>query len=245
VNTPLRSIWSLLAALLLGTLAVAPIPGQAETRELIPPVLREMSHPPLAIKAEFHLGKTWHESLQPFPALEKRILVVNLSVTNTSARPQSLFLNESWIELKAEDQRVSRTHAEELGPQVYISPRQIFPDADGSRNSRVQTATPGPVYRDGQVVVNPTATSGVMVDLGSSKEKSSPISQEKFVLALFEREFSASYLKPGQTASGLLYFYLPWEMESFDGMVLHLDEFLGGAEQIQIEIAPPSAPRQP
>ncbi|HNR38751.1 MAG TPA: hypothetical protein PKN61_06920 [Acidobacteriota bacterium] len=221
---------------------LAPVSAQGETRELIPAVTREASLPMLAIKADFHLGKTWNESLQPFPALEKRILVVNLTVTNTGTLPQSLYLDEVWLHLKGEDQRVSRVHAEELGPQVYISPQQIFPDSDPGRNSRVQTATPGPVYRDGQVVVNPTHSSGVMVDLGGTKDKTSPTSLQKFVLALFGKEFSASYLKPGQTANGLLYFYLPWEMDSFDGITFHLDEILGGTEQLQLEIAAPPAP---
>lgn len=68
-----------------------PVSAQGETRELIPAVTREASLPMLAIKADFHLGKTWN--LQPFPALEKRILVVNLTVTNTGTLPQSLYLD--------------------------------------------------------------------------------------------------------------------------------------------------------
>ncbi len=216
--------------------------AQGETRELIPAVTREASLPTLAIKADFHLGKTWHETLQPFPALEKRLLVVNLTITNTSDRPQSLYLDEVWLYLHGEDQRISRVHAEELGPQVFISPQQIFSDPDAGRQSRVQTAAPGPVYRDGQVLVNPTNNSGVMVDLGRTKDQTSAISLQKFVLALFEKEFSASYLKPGQLANGLLYFYLPWEMDSFAGMTFHLDEILGGTEQLQMDIAASPAP---
>lgn len=237
-----RMLRSTLIGLLPVWVWLAPVSAQDEPRELIPAVTREASLSMLAIKAEFHLGKTWHETLQPFPALEKRILVVNLTVTNTGALPQSLYLDEVWLYLKGEDQRVSRIHAEELGPQVYVSPQQIFPDSDPGRNSRVQTATPGPVYRDGQVVVNPTHSSGVMVDLGGTKDKTSPTSLQKFILALFGKEFSASYLKPGQTANGLLYFYLPWEMDSFTGITFHLDEVLGGTEQLQLEIATPPAP---
>jgi len=242
VIVPARMIRFAVIGLLPVWFWLAPVSAQGETRELIPAVTRQASLPALAITADFHLGKTWHETLQPFPTLEKRILVVNLSVTNTSAQSQSLCLDEVWLYLKGEDQRVSRVHAEELGPQVYISPQQIFPDSDPGRNSRVSTATPGPVYRDGQLVVNPTHSSSVMVDLGRTKDKTSPISLQKFILALFENEFSASYLKPGQTVSGLLYFYLPWEMDSFAGITFHLDEILGGTEQLQLEIAPPPAP---
>ncbi|HOS99770.1 MAG TPA: hypothetical protein PLY66_02095 [Acidobacteriota bacterium] len=237
-----RILRSTVISLLPVWLWLAPVSAQGETHELIPAVTRKASLSTLAIKADFHLGKTWHETLQPFPALEKRILVVDLTVTNTGTLPQSLYLDEVWLHLQGEDQRVRRVHAEELAPQVYISPQQIFSDSDPGRNSRVHTATPGPVYRDGQVVVNPTHSSGVMVDLGGTKDKTSPISLQKFILALFGKEFSASYLKPGQTATGLLYFYLPWEMDSFAGITFRLDEILGGTEQLQMEITAPPAP---
>ncbi len=147
--------------------------AQGETRELIPAVTREASLPTLAIKADFHLGKTWHETLQPFPALEKRLLVVNLTITNTSDRPQKPLSRRVWLYLHGEDQRISRVRGR-TGPQVHLpSTNLLDPDAAATRSSNGRSR-PGVPRRPG--AGQPDNNSGVMVDLGRTKDQTSAIS---------------------------------------------------------------------
>jgi hypothetical protein len=202
--------------------------------EVTPPVVREVRQGDLDLRAEFHLGKIWSKDLKPFPALEKRLLVVDLNVTNRGNAPVSLYLDEVWVHMDEEDQRMARLHAEEVAPKVYAPPNKVLPDDPHRDGAQVQ------VY-DPQMT---GGTGGVSVDFSKMKKSSVPvISLERFTLVLFTREFGTNFLKPGQAAAGLLYFHLPWEIDRLEGMQLHLHGFLGGTEEAVFALpeAPPAA----
>jgi hypothetical protein len=237
---------------LLGALALGQgtVPGGGNASSGPAPERREICREGRQITATFHLGKKFCPDLAPFPADEKKFLVVELCVENRGQSPVSLYLEQVWLHLDEENQRVSFSRAEEAGPAVYRSPMQVLPPDEADADSRVQVYNPGPVYQDGQVLVNPTGGGGVMVDLGRKKNAPPPISLDKFVLTLFKKEFTATFLKPAQSASGFLYFLLPWKFDSLSGMQLHLDDLFGNPEELVLSLPPapptnalPSPPR--
>lgn len=232
--------WAFLLCLLAGAMATAadqPPKAAAEAvNEITPPVVREGRLGDVELKAVFHLGKVWSPDLKPFPALEKRLLAVEFTVVNQGSAPVTLYLDEAWIHFDEENQRLARLHAEAIAPKVYCPPNKVLPDDPHQDASRVQTYDPSMTG----------GTSGVSVDFSKFKKNSGPaISLEKFTLALFSREFGANFLKPGQTASGLLYFHLPWQIDRLEGMQLRVPGLLGGGEEAVFALPPAAAPTAP
>ena len=215
-----------------GTAAGLPGPEE-ETHDIVPAVVREVRYDDLELTAAFHLGKTWDKDLRPFPAHEKRLVVVELKAANRGQRPLYLYLDDLWIHLEKENQHVARVHAEDAGPRAYRHPvRQAGP-------ATVET-TEDPARDSSVLVMDPAG--GVGINFGKNQKSGPPVTQEKFTLALFQREFKASILRPGESASGLLYFYLPWSLESLHGLKLHLQDFLGGTEELVVELPEHPAP---
>jgi hypothetical protein len=119
---------------------------------------------------------------------------------------------------------------------VYRPPNQVLPDDPQRDASRVQTYDP----------TMTGGTSGVAIDFSKMKKNTGPaISLEKFALALFSKEFGANFLKPGQAASGLLYFHLPWQIDRLEGMQLRMPGLLGGGEEAVFTLPPAAAPAAP
>ena len=202
--------------------------------EIVPPVLQKARHGEIEVTAIFHLGKSWAKELKPFPAMEKRLLAVELTITNQGKTPISLYLNEAWVHMDEEDQRLERMHAENIGPKIYRPPNQVLPDEPNRDPAHVQ------VY-DPQMT---GGTAGVSVDFSKLKKDGGPaISLEKFTLALFAKEFGTNFLKPGQSAAGLLYFHLPWQVDQLVGMQLRLAGVFGGPEEVILNLPP--APETP
>lgn len=231
-------------AFLLYMLAGGVVPGAGQepkaaveaAAEITPPLVREARIGEVELRAVFHLGKIWSPELKPFPALEKRLLAVEFTVANRGSAPVSLFLDETWVHLDEENQRLARLHAEAVAPKVYSPPNQVLPDDPHRDASRVQTYDP----------TMTGGTSGVAVDFSKMKKNSGPaISLEKFTLALFAKEFAANFLKPGQTAAGLLYFHLPWQIDRLEGMQLRMPGLLGGDEEAVFTLPPAAAPDTP
>ena len=248
-----HACWSLVLLALLsldlagqtaGPKAAAPPAGPP--RAVTPGAVRlEAGLQDLLIVAMFHLGKQFCEELKPFPVDERKLLIVELTVENHGSAAASLYLDQVWVHLDEENQRVAMSRAEEAGPRVYRPITQVLPPDPGDESPRVQMTSPGPVYKDGEIQVNPTGGGGVFVDLGKRNGPgSSPITLEKFVLTLFKKEFTATFLKAGQSASGFLYFTLPWGFDTLAGMQLHLTEIFGGTEDVVLALpaAPPAAP---
>jgi len=221
-----------MCGILAGTVSGAPA-SEDPVHDILPAVVREARAGDLSLKATFHLGKTWKEELRPYPAYEKRLVVVDLTATNLGRRPLYLYLDDLWIHLEKENQHVTRIHAEEAGPRTYRRPVR------NSGPSVVDTSG-DPARESSPLIVDPAG--GVGINFGKNKKAGPPISEEKFTLALFQCEFKASILKPGESASGLLYFHLPWSLDSIDGLKLHLRDFLGGTEELVIELPAGTAP---
>jgi len=232
--------WAILLCSFAGGLAAGAgqeqkAPAEA-VNEITPPVVSEVRLGDVELKAVFHLGKIWSPDLKPFPALEKRLLAVEFTVANRGSAPITLFLDEAWVHFDEENQRLARLHAEAVAPKVYSPPNQVLPDDPHRDASRVQTYDP----------TMTGGTSGVSVDFSKMKKNSGPaISLEKFTLALFAREFAANFLKPGQTAAGLLYFHLPWQIDRLEGMQLRMPGLLGGSEEAVFALPPAAAPAAP
>ncbi len=195
------------------------------------------------IDTVFRRGKAWCEELKPFPAHEKRLLVVELTITNNGSNPLYIYLDQIWLHMDEEDQRVAMVHAEELGPRIYQDPYHVRTDEPVDAAPPVEVYTGGPIYRNGQVILNPGSSGGVFVDLKRLVGKDgAPLTLKKFVLTLFDKEFNTTYIKPGQSGHGFLYFHLPWPVTSLAGMQLHLDEIFGGAEDIVLPLPPAPTP---
>jgi hypothetical protein len=186
------------------------------------------------ITARFHLGKAWCEDLREFPADNDRLLIVDLTITNGSTEPVFLYLDQIWLHIDEEDQQVDYAHAEAIAPKVYRSPY-----ADGS-NKPVNVSGPvtvigTPGTREGETMDPRGNVGGVFIDLKKIKSSGAPpMSLEKFVYTMFEKEFNQTYLKPGETASGFLYFHLPWTFKVLSPMQLHLEDIFGVPEDIQL-----------
>lgn len=232
--------WAFLLCMLWGAAASAedPSPRAAAeaANEITPPVAREARLGDVELKAVFHLGKVWSPELKPFPALEKRLLAVEFTVNNRGSAPVTLYLDEAWVHFDEEDQRLARLHAEAIAPKVYCPPNQVLPDDPHRDASRVQTYDP----------TMTGGTSGVSIDFSKMKKNTGPaISLEKFTLALFAREFGTNFLKPGQSASGLLYFHLPWQIDLLEGMQLRLPGLLGDSQEAVFDLPPAAPPAVP
>lgn len=212
--------WGLVA----GVPAISAAGGTAAGEPDGQPVKIEVIEGGNLISGIFRLGKSWHEVLRPFPANDRRLLVVELTIQNRGTKPLYIYLDQTWLHIDEEDQRVMVEHAETIGERVYQRPGEVLPVPPSQQSSRVQTYDQG--------TLNGSQSSGVFLDLGKKPgEKSNPISQEKFIMALFKLEFNTTYLKAGQSATGLLYFQLPWNFDRPAGLQLHLSEVFGGTEE--------------
>jgi len=188
------------------------------------------------ITARFHLGKGWCEELREFPVDNSRLLIVELSITNGSSKPLFVYLNQIWLHIDEEDQVVEFAHAEDIGPRVYRNPyaADSNPATDISGPVTV-IGTPG--TREGEMADPRGNVGGVFIDLKRiAKSGAPPMSLEKFVFTMFEKEFNQTYLKPGDSASGFLYFHLPWSFNVLSPMQLHLEDIFGDPETLVISL---------
>jgi len=187
------------------------------------PLLKIQSNNTL-ISGRFRLGKAWCEELKPFPASNRLLLVVELTV------------EKIWLHIDEEDQRVSLTHAEEVGPAIYCNPYAHAVDGNVDTSSPVTViGTPG--TPEGERIDPRSTVGGVFIDFKKMRNQGGPpLSLEKFTFTLFEKEFNTTYLKPGQKESGFLYFLLPWTFDVLSGMQLHLEGFYGEPVDIVLSL---------
>ena len=128
------------------------------------------------------------------------------------------------------------SHAESIAPKIYRSPYARDPNSRADISSPVTViGTPG--TREGEIADPRGNMGGVFIDLKKIKKSGAPpMSLEKFALTLFEKEFNQTYLKPGEKATGFLYFHLPWSFQTLSPMQLHLEDFFGEPEDIQLKL---------
>jgi hypothetical protein len=186
------------------------------------------------ITARFHLGKGFCEELREFPVDNNRLLIIDLTIKNDSTEPVFLYLDQVWLHIDEEDQQVDYTHAEAIAPRVYRNPyAENNEDAVNISGPVTVIGTPG--TREGELMDPRGNVGGVFIDLAKIKKHGAPpMSLEKFVFTMFEKEFNQTYLKPGETASGFLYFHLPWSFQVLSPMQLHLEDIFGVPEDIRL-----------
>ncbi|MBN2433259.1 MAG: hypothetical protein JXQ27_17445 [Acidobacteria bacterium] len=230
------SVWAMVALLMVTTASAQGEPAPDRIAERTSSELLRTTSGEREIAARFHLGKGWCKELREFPADNSRLLIVEMTITNGSSTPVFLYLDQIWLHIDEEDQLIEFAHAEDIGPRVYRNPYATDPNSPTDISGPVTViGTPG--TREGEMVDPRGNVGGVFIDLKKiGKSGAPPMSLEKFVYTMFENEFNQTYLKPGDSASGFLYFHLPWSFKTLSPMQLHLEDVFGEPENIQITL---------